>query len=139
MDIPAEALVPKDYVKPDITVGNYYLKWDDQSYGIPQKEAPELKRFVAEIAPYLPIMYEAIGGAYKIIEGKAGAKEARRMEEMFLPQVLAVRRRGDFTYNLQMERDGATFITRSKVVEKKTGLVLSWNLGELVFDRLKHL
>jgi hypothetical protein len=140
LDIPAEALAPKDYVKPDISVGNYYLEWDGQSYGIPQKEAQELKRFVAEIAPHLAAMYEAVGGAYKIMEGKAGAKEARRMEEMFAPQVLAARKRGGVVYNLQMKRDGATFISRSETIEKKSGLALSWNLGELVFDRsLKHL
>lgn len=136
MNIPAETLVPKDYAKPDISVGNYHLKWDGQSYGIPQKEAPELKRFIAEIAPHLTtILYEAAGDIYRIAGEKEGAREARKIEEMFLPQILATRRRGDYTYNLQMKRDGTTMISRSEVVEKKSGLALSWNLGELVFDR----
>lgn len=136
MDIPAETLGRfKDYIKPDIAVGNYYLKWDEQSHGIPQKEMQELKKFIAEIAPHLTtVLYEAAGSIYRIAEEKTGAKEARRMEEMFVPQILATRRRSNFTYNLQMKRDGTTMISRSETVEN-AALVLSWSLGELLFDR----
>lgn len=139
MDIPSETLGPlKDCVKPDIAVGNYYLEWDEQSYGIPQKEVQELKRFVSDIAPYLTaVLYEAAGSISKIAQEKTGAKEARKMEEMFVPQVLVARRRSDFTYTLQMKRDGTTVINRSETIagEKKAALTLSWLLGELLFDR----
>jgi hypothetical protein len=50
LDIPQsilnDHLIPRDYYKPKIEIRNYYLKWNDESYGIPQKEIPELKRFV---------------------------------------------------------------------------------------------
>jgi hypothetical protein len=31
-------IIPHDYEKPRIEIGNYYLKWNDKSYGISQKE-----------------------------------------------------------------------------------------------------
>jgi hypothetical protein len=56
LDIPEsvlnEHLIPKDYYKPKIEIRNYYLKWNDESYGISQKEIPELKRFVTNAIPF---------------------------------------------------------------------------------------
>ena len=56
MDIPGsilkDHLIPKDYYKPKIEIRNYYLKWNDESYGIPQKEIPELKSFVTNAIPF---------------------------------------------------------------------------------------
>ena len=45
--------MPKDYDRPRIVIGNYYLKWNDKSYGIPQKEVHELKRFITNAIPFL--------------------------------------------------------------------------------------
>ncbi len=64
MDIPEsilkDHLIPKNYCKPKIEVQNYYLKWDDESYGIPQKEISELKRFVTNAIPFFDTAYEVL-------------------------------------------------------------------------------
>jgi hypothetical protein len=137
-------VIPKDYVKPDITVGNYYLKWEDASYGIPQKEIPELKRFITEIAPYLTsILHEAANEIHRIAEEKIGSKESHRLDEVFSPEILVRRRRDQFTYALQMKRDGTTIISRTeRIIISQKGKVrampsMQWNLGELLFNRQK--
>jgi hypothetical protein len=39
-------LAPNVYERPRIGLGNYYLKWNEASYGIHQKEFSELKGFI---------------------------------------------------------------------------------------------
>lgn len=141
--IASDHVIPKDYVRPVIAVGNYYLKWDDASYGIPHKETSELKRFVTEIAPYLtPVLHEAANKIHKIAEEKMGTKESRHIGEAFAPQILATRRRDEITYALQMKRDGTTIISRIEAItifgeygKERTAIALRWNLGELLFNR----
>jgi len=41
-------------------MSNYYLKWNDESYGISQKETPELKRFLANVIPFFDTSYELL-------------------------------------------------------------------------------
>ena len=69
MDIPdsilKEHLIPKDYYKPKIEIQNYYLKWNDESYGIPQKEISELKRFVTNAIPFFDMSYEVMNNFEK--------------------------------------------------------------------------
>ena len=61
MDIPqstiVEYLVPKDYYKPKIQIRNYYLKWNVESYGVPQKEINELKKFLTDAIPFFDTSY----------------------------------------------------------------------------------
>ena len=134
-----EYLVPKDYVKPDIKAGNYYLKWYSSSYGIPLKEVARLKRFIVDIAPYLTtVLYETTSAIQKIVREKTSAKAAKLFEDAFSPQVLTTRRMDDIFYTLQMEPDGTTTICRKETItleRSKTGLALSWELGELLFNR----
>ena len=143
MNIPAavanEYLVPRDYVKPDIKVGNYYLRWYSSSYGIPQKEVARLKRFIADIAPYLTtVLYESAGAIQRSVREKTSAKAARLFEDAFSPRVLTTRRMDDIVYTLQMTDDGTTTIGRMETItseQSKTGLALGWELGELLFNR----
>jgi hypothetical protein len=44
-----EHLIPKNYEKPKIEIGNYYLEWNNDSYGIYQKEISELKAFLKRV------------------------------------------------------------------------------------------
>ena len=53
-------LIPTDCYKPKIEIQNYYLKWNDESYGIPQKEIPELNRFVTNAIPFFDMGYEVL-------------------------------------------------------------------------------
>ncbi len=143
MNVPAavanEYLVPRDYVKPDIKVGNYYLRWYSSSYGIPQNEVAKLKRFIADIAPYLTtVLYESASTIQRSVREKTSAKAARLFEDSFSPRVLTSRRMDDIVHTLQMTDDGTTTIGRKETItseRSKTGLALDWELGELLFNR----
>lgn len=139
----AEYIIPRDYVKPDIIVGNYYLKWDDSSYGISRREAPELRSLINDLVPYISsAIYEAAKEIHATVEENAKGAGARQIEA-FSPELLLTRRRGDITYTLQMKRDGTTLLRRSETIiaigdtKKKTHLYVSWILGELLFNRQK--
>lgn len=53
----SEYLVPADYDKPKIEIRNYYLKWNAESYGTPQKEINELKKFLTNAIPFSGTSY----------------------------------------------------------------------------------
>jgi hypothetical protein len=58
-----EYLIPKDYEKPRIEIGNYFLKWDDnnnKSYGIHPREIAELKGFLTKAISFLDTSYELL-------------------------------------------------------------------------------
>ena len=55
-----EHIIPKDFEKPKIEIGNYYLKWDDKSYGIHQKEISELKGFIKDAVSLFDTYYELL-------------------------------------------------------------------------------
>jgi hypothetical protein len=140
----ADHVIPKDYVKPDIMAGNYYLKWDDSSYGIAQREAPELRGLISDLLPYISsAIYEAAKEIHAAIEENAKGSAARRIEALS-PELLLTRRREGITYTLQMKRDGATLLRRSETIvvddgsKKKTHLDVSWVLGELLFNRQRY-
>jgi len=141
----AEHIIPTDYVKPDIVVGNYYLKWDDSSYGIEHKEASQLRGLIHELLPYIPsAIYEAAKEIHTAIEENAKGAAARRIEALS-PELLLTHRRGDVIYMLQMKRDGATLLHRSETIivdddykKKKPRLAVSWVLGELLFSRQRY-
>jgi len=138
----AEHVIPRDYGKPAISIGNYYLKWDDASHGIAQKEVPELKGLISDLVPHLSsTIYEAAKEIHVAIEENAKGAEVRHIHA-FSPELLLTHRRGDITYTLQMKRDGTTLLRRSEAVvvvddgtKKKTLLDVSWVIGELLFNR----
>jgi hypothetical protein len=57
-----EYLIPKDYEKPRIEIGNYFLKWDDdnKSYGIHPREIAQLKGFLKKAIAFLDTSYELL-------------------------------------------------------------------------------
>ena len=139
--IPYKYAIAKDYVKPSITIGNYYLKWDNSSYGIAHKEVAELKGILSDLLPYISsAIFEAAQELHVVIEEKA-AHKARSIEELFSPQLLLVRRKGDVSYILRMKRDGSMLIDRSEkiVLNDKRQVCITWCLGELLFDRRKDI
>ncbi|WP_148681598.1 hypothetical protein [Candidatus Nitrososphaera gargensis] len=143
MDIPTnvlnEYLIPKDYVKPDVRVGNYFLEWNTSSYGIPQKEVSNLRRFIADLAPFLStFIFEAALGIPRSIREKASSKEAHNFEEAFSPRLMIARKIRNSEYVLQMTADGAATLSRSETIAgdgKQADLALNWNLGQILFDR----
>ena len=62
-----EHLIPKDYDKPRIEIGNYFLKWhdDNKSYGIHPKEIAELKVFLTKAIAFFDTSYELLNNLEK--------------------------------------------------------------------------
>ena len=147
-----EHLIPKDYEKPRIEIGNYYLKWnDDKSYGIDQKEIPELKGFLRKAIAFFDTSYELLSNLEK---PKYKDKYLLHTESLSPRISLSHRSKNRIiSYELYMRLDGSTFIDRVEGIEisnnsnglenkgklqghsVKPRLYLKWSLGELLFNR----
>jgi hypothetical protein len=137
-------IMPHDYEKPRIEIGNYYLKWDDKSSGISQKEISELKGFLKDTIPHFDVIYELINS----LETSRG-KDKRRAHKELSPHIHLSQSNKDriVRYELYMGSDGSTFIDRTErfeIINKdesgyapyvKSELFLKWSLGELLFNR----
>ncbi len=154
MEIPEpvvkEHLIPKNYEKPKIEIGNYYLEWDDHSYGIYQKEISELKAFFKNAISHFGIIFEVLSDLQR---SKHVGK--RQLQKEFNPFILILHHNKDhiISYDLYMALDGTTFIDRLERIEiqrteellkdgtnfnsrfTKSLFHLKWNLGELLFNR----
>lgn len=140
-------LAQQIFVKPDIVLGHYSLKWDESSHGIPQKEVPELKAFLRDILPYVSgAFFTAAKELSTIIEKEVGdIKKARMVQDSFSPELLLSRRKADHAYTMQMRKDGTSIIKRIESVnvaegpsgkqKKNNTLQLDFVVGELVFIR----
>ena len=142
-----EYLIPEEYEKPKIEINSYFLKWNDKSYGISQKEVSELKRFLKNAIPHFDIIYELLNSLET-----SRAKEKRFLHKEFAPDIhLSYSNKDDrmVRYELYMGSDGSTFIDRTErfeIINKdesgyaqrpyvKSELFLKWSLGELLFNR----
>ena len=150
-----EHLIPKDYEKPRIEIGNYFLKWDDdnKSYGIHPRELPELKGFLKKAIAFLDTSYELLN---KLDRPKY--KDKYPLHTGLSPKILLSHRNNDHrvSYELYMGSDGSTFIDRVEGIEVsnnnnnhilaykgklpqrhdvKPRFYLKWSLGELLFNR----
>ncbi len=153
-----EYLVPNDYYKPNIEIGNYYLKWNNESYGISQKEISELKKFLTNTIPFFDSSYELLNSFEK---ARYNAKY--RLHKELSPTINIsyvnkhVSHYNVLKYELNMRTDGSTFIDRIESMQamrtttgngnpavKKADVqmyqvkpifYLKWTLGELLFDR----
>jgi hypothetical protein len=139
-------IMPHNYEKPRIEIGNYYLKWDDKSSGISQKEISELKGFLKDTIPHFDVIYELINS----LETSRG-KDKRRAHKELSPHIHLSQSTKDriVRYELYMGSDGSTFIDRTErfeIINKdesgyaqgpyvKSELFLKWSLGELLFNR----
>ena len=151
-DIMERYIIPHDYEKPRIEIGNYYLKWNDKSYGISQKEISDLKGFLRNALRYFDIIYELLNSLET-----SRAKEKRFLHKEFSPHIhLSYSNKDDrmVRYELYMTSDGSTIVDRlerfeiankdNNGISKRRGntqrhyvnseLYLKWNLGELLFN-----
>lgn len=135
-------LVAREFVKPPIEVGNYYLEWDKTSYGIPANEIADLRKFIGNLSPYVtPVLFSAASGIQSLVSAKTRPGGAARLIQGFSPRITVSYRREKFSYFLSMEVDGSCSIERAEVLrdsertEKPTVLQLRWKLGELLFRR----
>jgi hypothetical protein len=106
------------FVKPEIRLDNYVLKWDEGSYGLPQSEVSELKAFLKSIIPYISgPFFKAAGQIYEAIEAEVDdIKVVRKIQDTFSPQLYISYRKADHEYILQMREDGGTVIRRNEVI-----------------------
>lgn len=154
-----EYLVPNNYCKPKIEIRNYYLKWNDESYGISQKEINELKKFLTNAIPFFDTSYELLNNFEK-----AKYKDKYRLHMELSPNInISYVNKHTSHYNLvryelNMHSDGSTFIDRMEGIEpirtttgsdndiaaKKANMqrhqakpifYIKWILGELLFNR----
>ena len=151
-DILAQHIISNVYEKPKIEVGNYYLKWNEQSYGISQTEINELKGFLIKVIPYFDIIYQLINS----LERPKGKEKVSLNKDIFPDIHISHRNKKHLVINdLYMLSDGGTFIDRTEKVEiiskdynrVSTGpnvprdsynnleLYLKSKLGELLFHR----
>ena len=111
-----EYLIPKDYDKPRIEIGNYFLKWDDdnKSYGIHPREIPELKGFLKKAIAFLDTSYELLS---KLEKSKY--KDKYPLHTGLSPLILLSYKNKDHrvSYELYMRSDGSTFIDRVEGIE----------------------
>lgn len=139
-------LLPQDYVKPEIRIANYYLEWNSTSHGIHHNEGTRLKLFIKDVIPYFDTIYHG-AKELQIIVDKSKGMDARRFNDAFSPMIQVSTSKFPIMYTLAMKSDGATSLDRiEKIIiprketsgnqkEDDSMLSLSWNLGELLFDR----
>jgi hypothetical protein len=150
-DIVGQYITSNGYVKPRIEIGNYYLEWDDKSYGIYQKEMSELKGFLKSVIPYFDAIYQMLHS----LERPRGKKKYGLDKQLFPDIHVSHNNQGHLIrYDLYMISDGSTFIDRTEKLEvvneggessKKvnvrpknhvdSGLSLEWKLGQLLFNK----
>jgi hypothetical protein len=147
-------IMPQGYDKPKIEVGNYYLKWNKKSCGIPQKEISELKLFLRLVAPYFDKIYQLLNN----LERPRNREKYRLAKELCPDMHVSHSSKGSlFKYDLYMTTDGSTFIDRTEKIEiikvhdqfqnefaslpsdADSELFLKWRLGELLFNRHGNL
>jgi hypothetical protein len=149
----------KESHKPRIEVGNYYLKWnEDTTYGIQQNEISEVKGFLKNAIPFFDASYEVLNNLKK----SNYKNKYHKYKELFPCLCLLHRSRDHIvSYELHMTMDGSTFIDRIekiKVIDnnidddynkhltseykakrhqyiKRSTIHLKWKLGELLFNR----
>ena len=150
-DIVAQYIISNGYVKPRLEIGNYYLEWNDKSYGIYQKEISELKGFLKNVIPYFDAIYQLLHSLER-----PKRKEKYGLDKQLFPDIhISHYNQGRIiSYHLYMKSDGSTFIHRTEKLElvnegeessKKvnvrprnridSGLSLDWKLGQLLFNR----
>jgi hypothetical protein len=151
-EIVSQYILANGYEKPQIEIGNYYLKWNEKCYGIYPKEIVELKEFVTNLIPYFEVIYKLINSLER-----PRSKERFFLNKKLSPDIHFSHRNKEHlvSYDLHMMSDGATFIDRTEKIEiitkdystfstgvnvtkgnfDKLELFLKSKLGQLLFNR----
>ena len=151
-EIVSQYILANGYEKPQIEIGNYYLKWNEKCYGIYPKEIVELKEFVTNLIPYFEVIYKLINSLER-----PRSKERFFLNKKLSPDIHFSHRNKEHlvSYDLPMMSDGATFIDRTEKIEiitkdystfstgvnvtkgnfDKLELFLKSKLGQLLFNR----
>jgi hypothetical protein len=146
-------------VKPDISFGNYFLRWDDGSIGLYSNEVLKFKSFVRSMIPNLePIM--------KMINSVSGPKNdpVRRTVTDKGQFSVTGKYNGRISFILNVDTGGSTVLFREERILIDDGLLeemrlhygskglalfnnlkhmdnivsVKWKIGDLLFNRVKH-
>lgn len=143
-------IIPRDYVKPNVQVGNYYFEWSKDSYGVPRREESNLKAFIRDVLPYIESLYPMVNGLEQTISNARKPKQHQN-KRSFSPRLHLSYANKNYRYDLLMSwDDGSTLISRTEEINFVDNVTLSnnsdsharmgitWTLGELMFDRHKR-
>jgi hypothetical protein len=110
-DIIAQYIISNVYEKPKIEVGNYYLKWNEESFGISQREINELKGFLIKVIPYFDIIYQLINS----LERPKGKEKTSSNKDIF-PDIHISHRNKKYRviYDLYMLSDGGYIYRKNR-------------------------
>jgi len=144
-------------VKPEITFGNYFFKWDDSSLGLYSDEVTKFKGFTKNVIPHLEPLMNAIGALHP----KNGALKKMLCDRAQFS--IGDKYNSQITFILNIDNHGSSVFFREERIRFNDemhskmqincgpGLVLldklkgfdnrvsvKWKLGELLFDRAGH-
>lgn len=136
-DLIAQYIISNVYEKPKIEVGNYYLKWNENSFGINQREINELKGFLTKVIPHFDISYQLINR----LERPKGKEKASPNKDIF-PDIHISHKNKKYlvVYDLYMLSDGATFIDRTEkleIISKDNKIPTSHNVPKKRYNDLE--
>ncbi len=146
-----------DYlIKPDISFGNYFLKWDEKSPGLYSNEIFKLKNFIKNMIPFLEPMM-------RIIDNSTPKKDPLRKVVCDKGQfAIADKYNSRITFILNMDINGSTSLFReervlinnelfkklqdycdfkdlvlfTKLKDINNIISVKWKIGDLLFNRV---
>lgn len=145
-------------IKPDISFGNYFLKWDEKSPGLYPNEILKFKTFVKHMIPYLEPMM-------KIIDISGPKKDPFRKVINEKGQFsMSYKHNGRIVFILNVDANGSTILFReeqvlisdellgklqvhydskdlvlfNKLKDIDDAVSVKWKIGILLFNRMEH-
>ncbi len=145
-------------VKPDISFGNYFLKWDEDSIGLYSNEILKFKSFIKNMIPNLEPIMKMInisrpkndpfrkvindrgqfsisdkynGRIFFILNIDTGGSTVLFREERVLIN-------DELLEKLQLHCDSKGFTLLSKLKDINDVVSVKWKIGDLLFNRMEH-
>jgi hypothetical protein len=144
-------------VKPEVTFGNYFFRWDDRSLGLYSDEVAKFKSFIKSMVPHLEPLMNAIDALHP----KNGALKKTLLDRAQLS--IGHKHNSHIMFILNIDNYGSSMFFREEQIKFNDelhgkmqinhgpGLVLleklkgfddrvsvKWKLGELLFNRGGH-
>lgn len=145
-------------VKPDISFGNYFLKWDEDSVGLYPNEILKFKSFVKNMIPNLEPIMKMINisrpkndpfrkvindrGQFSI-SGKCNARiffvlniDAVGSTVLFREERVLIN--DELLEKLQLHYDSKGLALLNKLKDINNVVSVKWKIGSLLFNRMEH-
>lgn len=145
-------------VKPDISFGNYFLKWDEDSVGLYPNEILKFKSFVKNMIPNLEPIMKMINisrpkndpfrkvindrGQFSI-SGKYNARiffvlniDAVGSTVLFREERVLIN--DELLEKLQLHYDSKGLALLNKLKDINNVVSVKWKIGSLLFNRMEH-